>query len=304
MAPHLAHLSSWMFSSSNEIQSRLSGGDLIGSYSSLIEGMMGRIVGLTTAQEIWDSLNQVYQTAFISTILNLKTQLMNTKKDGLTITEYLDRLKTIFDKPDRPSMDEIHNLLINHEYRLEEQHAVDKLNLVQAQGDRNYQPQQPHGGFNCGNTNHINQMFSLPCLAHPVTVPLVLLVRVCGFCIRELHITSLQTSVLSTTYCPSLVDDQVMVGNVFNTNHVNNVTKPDTKYGNNNPRFFKFDRNRDPLLSEARTLIGLQDRILNDFEWNRDPMPNKKHEPWYVRMPQSAMDGLIDKSYEHHEILR
>ena len=25
-------------------------------------------------------------------------------------------------------------------------------------------------------------------------------------------------------------------------------------------------------------------------------MPNKKHEPWYVRTPQLAMDGLIDKS--------
>ncbi|GMN62553.1 hypothetical protein TIFTF001_031636 [Ficus carica] len=45
------------------------------------------------------------------------------------------------------------------------------------------------------------------------------------------------------------------------------------------------------------------DRILNGFEWNRDLMPNKKHEPWYVRTPQSAMDGLIDKSYERHGIL-
>lgn len=80
---------------------------------------------------------------------------MNIKKDGFTITEYLDRLKMIFDKfaaigeslsyrdklihtfrglgpdynaivscvstrPDRPSMDEIHNLLINHDYSLEE----------------------------------------------------------------------------------------------------------------------------------------------------------------------------------------
>ena len=26
-------------------------------------------------------------------------------------------------------------------------------------------------------------------------------------------------------------------------------------------------------------------------------MPNKKHEPWYVRTPQSAMEGLIDKSW-------
>ena len=25
-------------------------------------------------------------------------------------------------------------------------------------------------------------------------------------------------------------------------------------------------------------------------------MPNKKHEPWYARTPQSALDGLIDKS--------
>ena len=25
-------------------------------------------------------------------------------------------------------------------------------------------------------------------------------------------------------------------------------------------------------------------------------MPNKKHEPWYARTSQSAMDGLIDKS--------
>ena len=37
-------------------------------------------------------------------------------------------------------------------------------------------------------------------------------------------------------------------------------------------------------------------KFLVGFEWNRDPMPNKKHEPWYVRMPQSAMDGLIDES--------
>ncbi|GMN62282.1 hypothetical protein TIFTF001_031365 [Ficus carica] len=38
-------------------------------------------------------------------------------------------------------------------------------------------------------------------------------------------------------------------------NHANNVTKPDTKSGNNNPRSFKLDENRDPLLSEARTMV-------------------------------------------------
>ena len=39
------------------------------------------------------------------------------------------------------------------------------------------------------------------------------------------------------------------------TNHANNVTNPDTKSGNNNPRSFKFDGNREQLLSRARTLV-------------------------------------------------
>ncbi|GMN59293.1 hypothetical protein TIFTF001_028388 [Ficus carica] len=39
------------------------------------------------------------------------------------------------------------------------------------------------------------------------------------------------------------------------TSHANNVTKPNTKYRNNNPRSFKFDGNRDPLLSKTRTLV-------------------------------------------------
>ena len=41
----------------------------------------------------------------------------------------------------------------------------------------------------------------------------------------------------------------------FDTNHANNVAKPDTKSGNNNERSLRFDGNRDPLLSEARTLV-------------------------------------------------
>lgn len=50
--------------------------------------------------------------------------------------------------------------------------------------------------------------------------------------------------------------------------------------------------------------ISLQDRILNGFEWNRDPTLNRKHEPWYARTPQSAMEGLIDKSMKATEFLR
>ena len=50
--------------------------------------------------------------------------------------------------------------------------------------------------------------------------------------------------------------------------------------------------------------ISHQDRILNGFEWNRNPMPNMKREPWHARMPQSAMDGQIDKSMNATEFHR
>ncbi|GMN51254.1 hypothetical protein TIFTF001_020413 [Ficus carica] len=58
-----------------------------------------------------------------------------------------------------------------------------------------------------------------------------------------------------------------------------------------------------PRTDATLTKLISKIEILNDFIWNCDPMPNKKHEPWYVRMPQSTMDGLIDKSYERHGIL-
>ncbi|KAJ9703951.1 hypothetical protein PVL29_005293 [Vitis rotundifolia] len=43
--------------------------------------------------------------------------------------EYNAMVSTISARPDRPSIEEIHNLLINHDYRLEEQQTSDHLNL-------------------------------------------------------------------------------------------------------------------------------------------------------------------------------
>lgn len=67
-------------------------------YSSLTKSMLGRIVDFNTAQEIWNSLNQVYQSPSFSTVMSVKTQLMNVKKYGMTIMAYLDKLNLIFDK--------------------------------------------------------------------------------------------------------------------------------------------------------------------------------------------------------------
>ncbi|GMN71217.1 hypothetical protein TIFTF001_051805 [Ficus carica] len=72
-----------------------------------------------------------------------------------------------------------------------------------------------------------------------------------------------------------------------------------------------------PRTDTTPNQIDLQDRILNGFEWNRDPIPNKKHEPWKnvhnslrppctfihitSRMQQGVQWGDIDDEEEFEE---
>ena len=67
-------------------------------YSSLTPTMVGRIVEYKTAWEIWGALNIVYQSPSIATMLGLNSQLQKIKKEGITISEYLARIKKVFDK--------------------------------------------------------------------------------------------------------------------------------------------------------------------------------------------------------------
>ena len=60
--------------------------------------MVGRIVEYKTAQEIWGALNRVYQSPSVATVLRLNSQLQKIKKEGITISEYLARIKKVFDK--------------------------------------------------------------------------------------------------------------------------------------------------------------------------------------------------------------
>ncbi|KAI9177411.1 hypothetical protein LWI28_014875 [Acer negundo] len=136
-------------------------------YASLTLGMMGKIVEFNTAHEIWTSLNKTYQSPSIATMMGLKSQLQKIKKEGISISKYLSKVKELFDKfaaigeplshrdklvhtleglteeydyfvtfihnrADRPPLEEVHSLLHTFEYRLEQRNSVQQLNFAQA----------------------------------------------------------------------------------------------------------------------------------------------------------------------------
>ncbi|PON60307.1 hypothetical protein PanWU01x14_152930, partial [Parasponia andersonii] len=107
----------------------------------------------TIACDIWSTLNQIYQSPSIVTIVDLNSQLHPIKKVGISLSNCLARMKGIFDqyaaiggpmsyrdkliktfeslgeeygtfvtsiynRPNRPSLKEVHNLLHVYEYHL------------------------------------------------------------------------------------------------------------------------------------------------------------------------------------------
>ena len=59
---------------------------------------MGKIMEHQTARGIWASLNQVYHSPSIATITGLNSQLQRIRKEGLSMNDYLVKIKEIFDK--------------------------------------------------------------------------------------------------------------------------------------------------------------------------------------------------------------
>ena len=131
--------------------------------------MISRIVGLDTASEIWSTLDWIYVATSKSRLLELRTEIQSLKKDGLTVDEYVLKLKTLVDKlssigepvsnrdqlinlfqglgaeynsfvtsinsrVDLPTVEEVHSLLLSYDLRLQTQNTPvsDHLNLVQA----------------------------------------------------------------------------------------------------------------------------------------------------------------------------
>lgn len=135
-------------------------------YSSLTESKVAQIVSCNTAFEIWGSLERTYASTSRSRIIELRTELQNIRKDGLSADEYIFKLKSIVDKlasigepvthndqiiyllhglgpeynsfadtinarTDQPNIEEIHSLLLSCDMRHQRQNSVGQLNFPQ-----------------------------------------------------------------------------------------------------------------------------------------------------------------------------
>ncbi|GMN71348.1 hypothetical protein TIFTF001_053389 [Ficus carica] len=135
-------------------------------YASLTEEVMGQIVEYTTALEIWNALEQIYSSASMARIIELRNQLQFLKKGRMTAMEYIQKLKSlcntlaaigvpvsrndnliymfngldkynpfvssIQNQPDFPSIQEVHSLFLSYESCLERKHTVTQVNPLQA----------------------------------------------------------------------------------------------------------------------------------------------------------------------------
>ena len=136
-------------------------------YASLTERMLYQIVGYSTALEIWYALNQIYFTASMARLIEIHAKIQNLRKWGMIAMEYIKKLKHLYNtlvaisepisyidhllylfgglnrtynpfvtliinQPDKPSIEEIHSLLLSYEFRLDSKNSDDQLSYLQA----------------------------------------------------------------------------------------------------------------------------------------------------------------------------
>ncbi|RVW51479.1 hypothetical protein CK203_083983 [Vitis vinifera] len=100
-------------------------------YAFLTEVMLYQIVGYSTALEIWNALNQIYFAA------SMAREPVSYIDHLLYLFGGLDRAYNLFvtliiNRPDKPSIEEIHSLLLSYEFRLDSQNSDDQLSYLQA----------------------------------------------------------------------------------------------------------------------------------------------------------------------------
>lgn len=59
--------------------------------------VLQRVVGLQSAREVWQRLEKLHLIQSRSRVLQLKQQFQTLKKGGLSVTDYLDKMKSIAD---------------------------------------------------------------------------------------------------------------------------------------------------------------------------------------------------------------
>ncbi|KAI3427490.1 Protein kinase domain-containing protein [Psidium guajava] len=154
-------------------------------YSSPSSEPLGQVVNCQTSFEVWETLRQRYESNSTTRIINLRTQMQQLRKDGLTMPQYLASLKSfsdqlaaigepvkykdyfwymleglpaeydaivtaIYSRLDQPSVDEVQNLLLNFDLRLEKRQVSDRVipqvqyTSLRSSASGYQQPQPPH----------------------------------------------------------------------------------------------------------------------------------------------------------------
>ncbi|KAI4321369.1 hypothetical protein MLD38_034759 [Melastoma candidum] len=129
-------------------------------FSSLSREPLSQVVCCTSAHAVWESLKQRFESSSTTRVINLRTQMQQVKKEGKTMQQYINTVKmfadqlsaigetvqykdyiwylleglpmeydpivtAVYSRPDQPSIEEIQNLLLNFDLRVEKRHVSD-----------------------------------------------------------------------------------------------------------------------------------------------------------------------------------
>ncbi|KAI4388134.1 hypothetical protein MLD38_000492 [Melastoma candidum] len=150
-------------------------------FSALTPEPLSQVVYCKTSREVWETLKNCYESTSTTRIINLRTQMQQLRKEGRSMQQYLSSLKSlanqlgavgepvkysdylwymleglpaeydavvtaVYSRVDQPSIDEVQNLLVNFEMRLERRQGLDsyvpqvQLSSLHTRTDRPLKP--------------------------------------------------------------------------------------------------------------------------------------------------------------------
>ncbi|KAI4318859.1 hypothetical protein MLD38_032518 [Melastoma candidum] len=131
-------------------------------FSTLTQEPLSQVVCCTSSHEVWESLRQRFESNSTTRIINLRMQMQQVRKDGRTMQNYLNSVKmyadqlsaigepvryrdhlwylleglpaeydpvvtAVYSRTDQPSIEEVHQLLLNFDLRLERRQVLDPI---------------------------------------------------------------------------------------------------------------------------------------------------------------------------------
>ncbi|KAI4373768.1 hypothetical protein MLD38_011851 [Melastoma candidum] len=131
-------------------------------FSSLSSEILSQVVCCLTSHEVWETLRTRYESPSTTRVINLRNQMQQLKKEGRTMQVYLNMLKSlanqlaavgepvsqrdyiwymleglpaefdavvtaIYSRPDQITLDEVQNLLLGFEMRLDRRQGLESF---------------------------------------------------------------------------------------------------------------------------------------------------------------------------------